>query len=106
MMHALSPSLLFIIQLISVSLILTAVPAVAALIIHYPIYQRFRYTSIIYALARALMSVIIAFGLVFLTDAFGYWGLSMLLIPVTLGFIWGVTHFEKLEGLRILSLNP
>ncbi|MBS0184847.1 MAG: MFS transporter [Proteobacteria bacterium] len=106
MMHALSPSLLFIIQLIGVSLILTAVPAVAALIVHYPIYQRFRYTSIIYALARALMSVIIAFGLVFLTDAFGYWGLSMLLIPVTLGFIWGVTHFEKLEGLRIRSLNP
>ncbi|HQS84352.1 MAG: hypothetical protein B7Y25_05355 [Alphaproteobacteria bacterium 16-39-46] len=101
MTYPLSPSLLFMIQLIGASLILTAVPAVAALIIQYPIYQRFRYTSIIYALARALMSIIIAFGLVFLTDAFGYWGLSMLLVPVTLGFIWGVTHFEKLEGVRL-----
>ncbi len=103
MSYPLSPSLLFMIQLVGVSLILTAVPAVAALIIHYPIYQRFRYTSTIYALARALMSIVIAFGLVFLTDAFGYWGLSMILIPITLGFIWGVNHFEKLEGLKLVN---
>lgn len=100
MNFSLSPSMIFLIQLVSVCFTLTAVPAVAAIIIYYPIYQRFRYTSIIYALSRAVMSIIVSFGLVFLVDALGYWGLYVIMIPVTLGFIWGVTHFERLEGLK------
>lgn len=86
-----------IIQLISVCFTLTGVPAVAVLIVQFPIFKRFTYTSFMYALSRAFMYVATSFGAVYLTEFFGYWGVVFIMIPATLGFLWGVIHFEKLE---------
>ena len=46
------------------------------------------------------MHIISAFGLVYLTEWLGYWGLWFIVLPTITLFIFGVRHFEKLEGLR------
>ena len=79
---------------------MTAAPAMPIFIKKFPVFNRFTYTSFIYALTRALMYVVTSFGLVYLTDLFGHKGLWIILVPCAVGFIWGVRHFEILEGLR------
>ena len=44
------------------------------------------------------MYVVTSFGLVYLTDFFGYYGIWVVMFPVSIGFLWGVSHFEKLEN--------
>ena len=79
---------------------MTAAPAMPIFIKRFPVFKRFTYTSFIYALTRALMYVVTSFGLVYLTDLLGHKGLWVILVPCSVGFIWGVRHFEVLEGLR------
>lgn len=86
-----------VIQGLSVALTLTGVPAVAALIIRFPVNKRFTYASFMYALSRALMYVVTSFGCVYLTEYFGHWGLWVVMLPTAIGFLWGVHHFQKLE---------
>ena len=38
-----------------------------------------------------------SFGMVYLTNSFGNLGLLIVLIPMMLTFIFGISHFEKLE---------
>lgn len=90
---------ILLVQLISVCLTITPVPAVASMVTHFPVFRRFTYASFMYAMSRAVIHVVSSFGLVYLTDYLGYWGLYFIMIPVTVGFLWGVTHFEKLENI-------
>jgi MFS family permease len=78
---------------------MTAAPAMPIFIKRFPVFKRFTYTSFIYALTRALMYVVTSFGLVYLTDLLGHKGLWVILVPCSVGFIWGVRHFEVLETL-------
>ncbi|WP_341792962.1 MFS transporter [Rickettsia endosymbiont of Ceutorhynchus obstrictus] len=64
---------------------------------HLPIFKRFTYASFSFALSRAMMFIITSFGTIYLTKYLGHWGLLVILIPVTLGFGFGVYYFEKLE---------
>lgn len=89
--------IVFMIQCVSVMLTLSGVPAVPLLIKHFPVITRFTYTSFIYALSRAIVYVVTSFGLVYLNKWFGHLGVSFILLPIASGFLWGVTHFEKLE---------
>ncbi len=75
----------------------TGFPAVSVFFKHFPVLQRFRYASFIYALSRALMYAITSFGLVYLIDYFGSIGLLIIIIPVSLGYAFGINHFSKLE---------
>ena len=43
------------------------------------------------------MYIITTFSLVYLTEWFGHFGLWFITIPVTVGFLWGIAYFEKLE---------
>jgi MFS transporter, MHS family, proline/betaine transporter len=72
-------------------------PAAAVFIPHFPVFKRFKYVSFLYALARAVMYVITSFGLVYLTEKFGHWGLLIVLVPVLIGVKYGIYHFEGLE---------
>ncbi len=87
----------FVIQVISVCVTLSPVPAVACMMRHFPIFRRFTYASFMYALSRAVMHVLSSFGLVYLTDYMGHWGLYFILIPVSGGFLWGVHYFGSIE---------
>lgn len=64
---------------------------------HFPIFKRFTYGSITYAIARMVMNVITAFGIVYLTEYFGHWGLLVIMVPTCIGYAFGITHFMRLE---------
>jgi MFS family permease len=76
---------------------LTSLPASAILFTYFPIFKRFKYISFLYALARAIMYIVVSFGLVYLVEKFNHWGLLIIFIPVIIGFNFGISHFEKLE---------
>ncbi len=76
---------------------LGANPADSVFIKHFHVFKRFTTASFLYALSRALIYVVTSFGLVYLTEWLGYYGLWIIMLPITISFLWGVRHFEKLE---------
>lgn len=90
-------SVFFALQAFSAFFVLTGAPAIAVFMEHFPVFRRFTYITTIYALARAVVYLITSFGLVYLTEAFGHWGMWVLLTPTTIGFIWAVMHFENIR---------
>ncbi|HJD64106.1 MAG TPA: MFS transporter [Rickettsia endosymbiont of Sericostoma sp.] len=75
-------------------------PAVPIFYKHFPIFKRFRCISISFAVVRATMYVVTSFGLVYLIERFGNWGLLILFIPFIVLYGFGLRHFEMLEKLR------
>jgi hypothetical protein len=53
-----------------------------------------------------MVYIITSFGLVFLADLFGHWGLLIVTLPTTIGFTWGVKYFERLEKNAELLQKP
>lgn len=92
-----NPNQLFFIQVLILLVPLSAAPADAVFITHFPIYRRVTFASLLYAISRALMFIITSFGLIYLEKAFGYYGLWVISIPVALAYLYGLKHFEKLE---------
>ncbi len=88
---------LFLIQILCICLGPKQTPAIPIFIKHFPVLKRFTYSSFSYALSRAVMYVIVSFGLVYLIDSFGSYGLFIILIPVCIGYKWGLNHFDKLD---------
>jgi len=101
-----NPMTLFFIQLLILVAPLDGAPAEAVFIYHFPIYRRFTYASFLYALARALMYVVISFGLIYLGRYFGTFGLWFITLPVAVASLYGVTHFEGLERKLGTYSNP
>ena len=62
--------------------------------------KRFRLVALNYAVSRAVVQVTSAFGLVYLTEYFGNYGLWIIALPLGFSYIAAIKHFEKLEGLR------
>jgi hypothetical protein len=92
-----SPLGLFLIQSMNITFALTEIPAAAVFIIHFSVFRRFTHYSIIAAISSAVLYTTVAFGFVYLTEALGHWGLLCIMIPINLGFLWGLHHFETLE---------
>ena len=92
-----SPNEVLFLQAFCIFFALSDVPAIPITLIYYPIFKRFTCDSIIYALSRASVYFITAFGLVHLTEAVGYISLWFIMIPACIGYIWGVQYFDKLE---------
>jgi MFS family permease len=99
-----SPVQLFLIQVLLILLPLDSTPADAALIYHLPIYRRFTLATFLYALSRALMYIITSFGLVYLGNYWGSFGLWFITLPVAIGYLYGILYFESLE--RKLGIYP
>jgi len=94
-----TPLAIFGIQVLLLNLTMGETPSFAIFIKHFPILKRFTATSFLYALTRAIMYIVTSFGLVYLTESLGHWGLSVIMLPVAIGFLWGINYFEKLEKL-------
>lgn len=92
-----TPFDLLLIQSFIMFFIIGPVPAVSIVYRHFPVFKRFTSVSFIFALSRALMYVITSFGIVYLTEYLGNWGLLLIILPTIIGFILGLYHFEKLE---------
>ena len=90
---------IFYIQLVSILVALDEYPAKSVLLIYLPVFRRFTYASFSYALSRALMYAITSFGMIYLTDYFGYKGLWIMAIPMAIGVYWSMKHFMNLEEL-------
>lgn len=101
-----NPTVLFFIQLLILVAPLDGAPAEAVFIYHFPIYRRFTYASFLYAIARALMYVIISFGLIYLGRYFGTFGIWFITLPVAVASLYGVLYFEKLERKLGTYSNP
>jgi hypothetical protein len=80
-----------------------ASPATSIFYKYFPVLKRFTYISFTYALSRAVIYVITSFGLVYLVESFGSWGTLIITIPVFMGYIFGLWHFEQLETEKNLS---
>ena len=76
---------------------LSGCPSDPIFIKYFPIFKRFTAVTFGYALARAVMYVIISFGLVYLTDWFGFYGIWVLTMPISLFWIKSIMYYEKLE---------
>lgn len=73
-------------------------PASSVYTIHFPVYRRFSYLTFLFAISRSIMGGVFL-GIVYLTDSFGHYGLWIVMIPVVIGYGWGLWHFIKLEKL-------
>ncbi|MCC8372439.1 MAG: MFS transporter [Rickettsia endosymbiont of Pseudomimeciton antennatum] len=76
------------------------IPAAPMFYKHFPVFKRFRCVSISCAVVRAVMYVITSFGLVYLIEYFGNWGIVILFVPFLVSFGFGLRHFAMLEKLR------
>lgn len=92
-----SPTLLVIFQIVGVVFGPSTIPAKAIFLIHFPIFKRFTYAGFIAALAHAMVYILTSFGLVYLTDMLGHWGLLIITLPTTIGFTFAVSYFDRLE---------
>lgn len=72
-------------------------PGVPIFFKHFPVFKRYTQASLSYAISRAGMYIITSFGFVYLIKYFDHWGLVILMLPISIGFMIGVNHFEFLE---------
>lgn len=91
------PFHLFLIQSFFCLFCIDTAPASPVFYQHFPILKRFTYGGLTYAISRAFMYIIVSFGLVFLIDICGNYGLLVIFAPLMLAFYLGLKHFTKLE---------
>ena len=88
---------IFLVQILITILGLRGTPSDPIFIKHFPVFRRFTAVTFSYALSRAVMYVIISFGLVYLTECFGYYGIWVIGIPIALLWIRAIYYYESLE---------
>ncbi|MEI7494037.1 MAG: MFS transporter [Alphaproteobacteria bacterium] len=97
LMQASTPLHIFFIQAVSVGIAMNSTPGVPVFLSHLPILKRYTYASFSHAISRGAMYIVTSFGLIYLTEWFGTWGLWVVFLPAIAGFFIGIRHFEKLE---------
>ena len=86
-----------ILQVFIVSFAIDTFPAVSVFLRHIPVFKRYTYGSIIYAISRAGMYIVTSFGIVYINKYLGNYGLPVLIIPILIGCFFSFKHFENLE---------
>tara|TARA_B110000503_G_C7126559_1_gene404874 strand:- start:527 stop:1855 length:1329 start_codon:yes stop_codon:yes gene_type:complete len=74
-----------------------SVPADAITFKYFPVLKRFFSTSMLFSLSRVLMYLVTSFGTVYLTLYFGTYGLLVIIVPILLGYFYGLNTFISLE---------
>ncbi len=98
MSSSISLNVFYLVQILSIIFCLGTVPAIPIFFKHFPILKRFTYSSLVYSLSRAIMYVVTSIGVIYLVECFNNSiGILIIILPVTIGFLWGVLYFEKLE---------
>lgn len=92
-----SPFQLSLIQILLISFSFAEFPAMPIFYKHFPVFKRYTCACITYALGRAVMFMVTAFGLVYLMRYFGNWGMLFISVPTLLGYKFSLAHFEKLD---------
>ncbi len=92
-----SASELLIFQSLMVIFVLSCPSSWPIFIKNFPVFRRFTYASLAYAIPRSIIYIITSFGFIYLTRYFGNYGILVIIIPTILGFAFGINHFENLE---------
>jgi hypothetical protein len=92
-----SPMHILCLQLFICLFAIDSFPGDAVFFSHLPILKRFTQASFFYALSRAIMYIITSFGLIYIVNIFGNYGLWIIFAPLFVGFCYGVYYFDKLE---------
>lgn len=95
--HARTAFDIFLFQVFILLFIPSLAPARSILFTYFPVLQRFTYVSSLFAISHTIMYIITSFGLIYLTKYLGNYGLQIIIIPVMIGYSFGIFHFEKLE---------
>ena len=70
------------------------VPVVLAF---FPVLKRFTYGAFIYSCSKAIMYVIMSFGIEIFSRNFGSYGVLIVLLPFSIGYAFSRSYLEKLE---------
>lgn len=73
----------------------TTTPAIPILFKSLPLFKRFTCAGLIYGISRATVYIVYSFGLIYLTESFGHYGILFITIPISIGYIFGLNHFYK-----------
>ncbi len=99
-----STLIIFFIQLSSL-LLVSDLPSTGIYFKHFPIFKRFTYTSLLYSLSRTIVPIITSFGSVLLVKKYGEYGMLIIVMPIFLGYWFGLIHFQLLEQ-KISNYHP
>ncbi len=86
-----------IVQLFIVAFAPSRHPAEPIFLKYLPVLKRFTYSSFMYAGSRMCIYLITSFGLVYLIDLFGNYGMLIIILPIIIINIIGIFYFEDLE---------
>ena len=87
----------FVLQSIVTFFMLSYSSAMPIFYKHIPVFKRFTYASMLYAISRAFIYLITSFGLVYITHYLGNWGILVIVLSVVAGFIYAIFYFEQME---------
>jgi MHS family proline/betaine transporter-like MFS transporter len=71
--------------------------AASSIYSHFPVLQRFKATSLLYALSRTITYVITSFGLIYIIDIIGNFGITLIMLIGSIASGYGLSHFLALE---------
>ncbi|WP_341753112.1 MULTISPECIES: MFS transporter [unclassified Candidatus Tisiphia] len=92
-----TPIHLFIIQVLIILFAPDSSPASAIFYKYFPIFKRFTYSSFVYALAHAIISIVTSFGFIYCTKYMGQLGILCIMLPIVMSYGFGIFYFAKLE---------
>lgn len=95
--HTNNPTYILVFQCLAALFVFDHVPAAPIFYKYFPVLKRFTYTSFLSAFAKLLTYFITSFGLVYMMQYLGYWGLFLIFIPVGIAFAVSVSYFQRLE---------
>ncbi len=97
MSHYNSSQIVFALQCLLITFHIGSGPAAAIFLRSFPTVKRFRYTGVISSLAKSTAYFIGPSLLATTTDNFGYQGVCLMFVPITIFFFISVRYFEKKE---------
>lgn len=92
-----TPSELMLLQLVFYFFTPSQMSANPIFFKYFAVPRRFTLATLLLSGSRAIMYIISSFGLIYLTLHFSNQGLLFILIPISIGFAFGLSHFIKLE---------
>jgi len=95
--HIDSPETLMLIQCFVIFFALGTAPGIPIFYKNFPVFKRYTFASLLYALPRAIMPIVSSLSFLFLSEIFGSYCFLLVLAPVIVGYSLGVFYFEKLD---------
>ena len=83
------------IQMLCTTFCITDYPGSPMIYTRFPVLERFKIILLFSGLANAMMWPLCTFGIPFLTNKFGYYGLYIVYLPITIIAIFAINYFVK-----------